>query len=606
MKKISLILIISLLLTLIAGCQGSETQTNEPDVKELLGAVMALFSEEETFSPSVYYSDAEDGSDNFLDPGTMSYYFLGEYDVDIPEMPLINSYAIALNTSFIAFEIDVIKAESTAAAKEMQGLLNKRLSQKTLNRGEILNYDSSQIPVLDGAEILVIGKYAFLIATPDNAAVKNKINEFFSSESAETTSDKAEVSGNDNIADALSHVNNNIGGGSSSAVSDADKTLEASELPELTVTSYSAPDRIVVGGRCEEGAKILVRYEDGKELTFGTDYNSWLCEVEIAGEGITNLSICQIEQGKSESLPITVTAQPRSDVNLSSHGVCQVAVGDNFQGHFYGQIADWCGTNLLTDKQIEGVTSRIKSKVDYLSERGCELVYVIVPNPMTIYPETVPDRYVKSDKDTSRTEQFEKCAVEAGASVVDLAESFNAHRDDEFKIFNKMDSHWTDYGAYFGYYALMEHISEKWPDAKPLEIEGNFEFYTKEVDAGDMMTHLEIQNSLIKEVATFGNFLIDAVDKPNYYVNGRNELNFNPVKDRKTIVNRISDGELPTAMVIRDSFSTNIYPYLNNAFSEVYYQSMWDYKFDKNYIEQTNPDYYIILVAERNINNLLG
>ncbi|MGN1128625.1 MAG: hypothetical protein ACI4T6_06675, partial [Candidatus Flemingiibacterium sp.] len=220
--------------------------------------------------------------------------------------------------------------------------------------------------------------------------------------------------------------------------------------------------------------------------------------------------------------------------------------------------------------------------------------------------ETVPDRYVKSDKDTSRTEQFEKCAVEAGASVVDLTESFNAHRDDEFKIFNKMDSHWTDYGAYFGYYALMEHISEKWPDAKPLEIEGNFEFYTKEVDAGDMMTHLEIQNSLIKEVATFGNFLIDAVDKPNYYVNGRNELNFNPVKDRKTIVNRISDGELPTAMVIRDSFSTNIYPYLNNAFSEVYYQSMWDYKFDKNYIEQTNPDYYIILVAERNINNLLG
>lgn len=605
MKKLLLFLVFVVVMTSLFGCGETDEVTSEPAPIDLLNAAMGLFTDVESYEPSIYFQGAAEDSDNYLDPGTMSYYFLGEYDVEIPEMSLVDDYACALNTSYIAFEIDIFKAKSAAAAKQVEGLLNKRLEIKEKSRGEINNYDPAQLQILDNLEIYTSGKYVFLIATQKNSEAKAKINELFGGDSA--VGDKAEVDETTSaaIVDALSHVNKNLGGGDSSVVS-VPKKVDASDVPELTVTSFSAVDRVVLGGRCSKGAKIVVKYDE-TELTFGTDYNSWLCEVELPSDGVTNLYIYQVEEGKSESLPIVVTAQPKPGVDFGpKHGVCQVAVGDNFQGHFFGQIADWCGINLLSDNQIAGVTSRIKEKVDYLAERDCKLVYVIVPNPMRVYPETVPSRYVKSDKSTSRTEQFEQCAQNAGATVVDLFDILNAHRDDEFKIFNKMDSHWTDYGAYFGYYALMEEISKDWEDTKPLEIDGNFEFYTKEVDAGDMMTHLELKNSLIQEVATFGKFLIPAVDKPDYYYNNRNELDFNPVKNTKTVTNTLSDADLPTAMVIRDSFGTNIYPYLNNAFSEVYYQSMWDYKFNKKYIEQTNPDYYIVLVAERNISNLLG
>ncbi|MBO5899030.1 MAG: pyridoxal-phosphate dependent enzyme, partial [Clostridia bacterium] len=37
--------------------------------------------------------------------------------------------------------------------------------------------------------------------------------------------------------------------------------------------------------------------------------------------------------------------------------------------------------------------------------------------------------------------------LSAGATVIELTEVFEEHRDDEFKLFHKMDSHWTDYGA---------------------------------------------------------------------------------------------------------------------------------------------------------------
>lgn len=610
MKKISILLVLVMVLTNIFACESSQGSSAEPSPLDVVNSAMKLFAADDSYDPSIYYQNAGEGSENYLDSGTMSFYFLGEYDLEIPELALVDDFACALNTSYIAFEIDVFKAKSAASAKEVQGLLNKRLAIKEKSRGEIMNYDSKQLAVLDETEIFVIGKYVFLVATPNNSGVKEVINGFFEVDATDNdlneATSKAEISAqNGEIINAVSKVNSELDGGGMSSVVSAQKKPDASELPTVTVTSFSAANRIILGGTCADGAKIIVQIDEQAQ-TFGTDYGNWLCEIEIPNDGISTLYVYQVEKGKSESLPITITAQSNKSVDLSNHGVCQVAVGNNFQGHFFGQIEDWCGTNLLTDSQIDGVTSRIKSKVDYLSDHDCELIYVIVPNPMTIYPETVPSRYVKSDKSTSRTKQFEECAQNAGATVVDLCDILNEHRDDDFKIFNKLDSHWTDYGAYFGYYALMEHISKTWADATPLEIDGNFEFYKKEVDGGDMLTHLEIQNSLIKEVATFGNFLITPVDKPNYYYKNRNELNFDSVNSTKTVKNNISTGNLPTAMVVRDSFGTNIYPYLNNAFSEVYYQSMWDYKFDKKYIESTNPNYYIVLVAERNIINILG
>ena len=96
------------------------------------------------------------------------------------------------------------------------------------------------------------------------------------------------------------------------------------------------------------------------------------------------------------------------------------------------------------------------------------------------------------------------------------------------------------------------------------------------------------------------------MSNPEIYEPNMTQLTFDRINSTTTIKNTISDADLPTAMIIRDSFSTNIYSFLNNAFAETYWQAMWDYKLDYDYIERTNPDYYIILITERNIDNILG
>lgn len=587
-----------------------DKETAEPSAHELLDVCLALYDFDDMYKPSIYYSDAEEGSDNRIDNGYLSYIFCDEYDVEIKAMPIIDEYALALPTGLSTYEIDVIKAKSAASAGEIKALFENRAAIKAKTRGELENYNAEMLPVLDGCEIYVKGKYVFLLTTDDNSAAKAAIDGLLSVDKAEIGSggsadalDSSSPDGSENITEIASHVNSDLGG---DAFHFGTLSDNPSELPELTFTSHSGENTVVMGGKCVQDAKIHVRTSDNSiDKTFSTDYTDWCVEIEIPS-GITNLLLTQEEPGKGESEQIIVTVQPRPGFSLADQGVCQVAFGDKMQGHFFGQLEDWCGTNILSDNQVEGVQKRIKSKVDYLAGRDCKLVYLIITNPMEIYPETAPERFVRSDKDISRTEQFEKAARAAGATVIDAREILEEHRDDIYKIYNKTDSHWTSYGAYWGYKILMDEIGKDYEAAKPLPIDGNFEFYNKESMSGDMMVHLLLQNSLLHENGTFVKWLTKAVSNPDVYVKGSVQLDFSPVQDTQTVRNRLDPEGKPTAMIVRDSFSTNIYGYVNNSFSEVYWQNMWNYKFDKDYIENTNPDYYIYIVAERNIGNLLG
>lgn len=614
MRKIvhNILALVAIFTIVLVSCTTAcgDKETAEPSAHELLDVCLALYDFGDMYKPSIYYSDAEEGSDNRIDDGYLSYIFCDEYDVEIKAMPLIDEYALALPTGLSTYEIDVIKAKSAASAGEIKALFENRAAIKAKTRGELENYNAEMLPVLDGCEIYVKGKYVFLLTTDDNSAAKAAIDGLLSVDKAEIGSggsadalDSSSPDGSENITEIASHVNSDLGGDAfhSGTLSD-----NPSELPELTFTSHSGENTVVMGGKCVQDAKIHVRTSDNSiDKTFSTDYTDWCVEIEIPS-GITNLLLTQEEPGKGESEQILVTVQPRPGFSLADQGVCQVAFGDKMQGHFFGQLEDWCGTNILSDNQVDGVQKRIKSKVDYLAGRDCKLVYLIITNPMEIYPETAPERFVRSDEDISRTEQFEKAARAAGATVIDAREILEEHRDDIYKIYNKTDSHWTSYGAYWGYKILMDEIGKDYEAAKPLPIDGNFEFYNKESMSGDMMVHLLLQNSLLHENGTFVKWLTKAVSNPDVYVKGSVQLDFSPVQDTQTVRNRLDPEGKPTAMIVRDSFSTNIYGYVNNSFSEVYWQNMWNYKFDKDYIENTNPDYYIYIVAERNIGNLLG
>ena len=65
----------------------------------------------------------------------------------------------------------------------------------------------------------------------------------------------------------------------------------------------------------------------------------------------------------------------------------------------------------------------------------------------------------------------------------------------------------------------------------------------------------------------------------------------------------VNDGNLPTAVMIRDSYSANLFPFICEHFSYLYCQRMWDYELNYDKITEIKPDYVIYVICERNLDN---
>ena len=610
MRKLSLFLAILMILSAFVACSGETAVTANVPAKDLLSAALECYTGDITKDPGIFYSDAEEGSTNALDYGTMGFYFYGEYDYEITQLQYVEEYALAMPSGLYAFEIDIMKAKTAQDVSHVKELLQARFDVREAMRDEMIAYEPDQVSVLDSGEILVMGQYVILIAAGDNAPAKTAITALLGADAAETE-DIADTTAeiireviDDEIVHISSSVNSALVDGIQNMVSSSDPTLEKSALPTMTVSTHGGDDLVIFGGKCTVGAKLHVRGHLHEDQVFGTDDDNWFVEVQIPA-GVSTLTITQEEPGKAESDPIVVTTQPNYALDFERYGAYRSALGDNMQGHYYGQFDDWMGNNILTENQVEGLTERLTSRVEYLAENDCELIYLIVPNPITIYPETAPIRYPKSTADTSRTEQFCAAAKEAGATVIELEELLYAHREDDFKIYNKLDSHWTPYGTYLAYDALRDYLTPAWSALAPVVPGEDIEFYNEVVNGGDIVTAYDLDSALIQENATFVRWLVEAVDSPYTFYEGTNRPYYPPVNEEKTVKNHLAVGkDLPTAMVVRDSFATNMYQYFNQTFGEVYWQGQSDYKFDKKWIEECKPDYYIVLITERNIDSI--
>ena len=89
------------------------------------------------------------------------------------------------------------------------------------------------------------------------------------------------------------------------------------------------------------------------------------------------------------------------------------------------------------------------------------------------------------------------------------------------------------------------------------------------------------------------------------YVSDR-RLTYDPgtVQNQRTI--QTNRPELPSALVMRDSYSSQLYDILAERFDTTWYKSMWDYTFSNNEMKQKKPDYIIYILVERNIDSIFG
>ena len=229
-----------------------------------------------------------------------------------------------------------------------------------------------------------------------------------------------------------------------------------------------------------------------------------------------------------------------------------------------------CGDTLIARVDENQRAEQNLSYVSQLVEKSDIPVYFgLIPTAAEIWRDKLPDgaptmdqlAYIEAGKDT-------------GAIYVDMAGVLADHAGEA--IYYRTDHHWTSLGAYYGYTALMEAMGvtpEPLGEATTVSEDFNGTLYSTSgihwLTPDTMERYVDGEGVTVTvntgtEELTHGLYVeenLEGKDKYTYFMGGNNPLyvikNPNAVSDRKLLV-------------VRDSYSDSLAPFLSQYFSEIH------------------------------------
>ncbi len=383
-----------------------------------------------------------------------------------------------------------------------------------------------------------------------------------------------------------------------------------SDKPDILEYSFLDSNRFILFGTCEDNA--VVEATNGKD-TIKTTADKKCFSISLPKTGSqTTVTITITADGKLASEPVTYTVNYKTPP--SEQGSWSMLWGTNYwtflTKHPGGDLGykDIMRTNALSDAQINAFKTRVNQKVAALKKikSDAELIYIIIPSPATIYTEELPS-YIKPTNGVRRIDQIMAALAETDAKFVNVLDLFEAHKNDDLKMYWKLDTHWNDYGAYLVYNELFEMIDDKFPDASPHKF-SDFNFKEHYYYGGDMTLYLKVPNYVVQEWNTLRvpKFQMHQnITKVQRYVSDKQLTYRDGIIDQKITV-KTDRPELPTMVIYRDSYSAAIFDILADRCDASYWHAMWDYTLNVNEFKNVDADYAVILINERNISSILN
>lgn len=111
-------------------------------------------------------------------------------------------------------------------------------------------------------------------------------------------------------------------------------------------------------------------------------------------------------------------------------------------------LDEYCGLNPWSENQVSQAQENLNQLQRWCDGNKIIFIPLLCPNKHSVYPEFLPDIYVKSKE--NRWDQL----MNADPDLIDLRKIFlNEKNRSSIPLYYKTDTHWNDYGSYF---ALME------------------------------------------------------------------------------------------------------------------------------------------------------
>lgn len=244
--------------------------------------------------------------------------------------------------------------------------------------------------------------------------------------------------------------------------------------------------------------------------------------------------------------------------------------------------------------------------IDTLADNtGVPVRFALIPGAADIWSAKLP----KNAPNDSQKALIDYCYGKTAVDCVDMYSALNDHASEY--IYYRTDHHWTSLGAYYGYAALMKDMglpcralseydrktvsdsfygtaysSSGFSWIKPDNIEtfvdgdaGNVKNYTKGSNAAPATTGLYVQTFLGKK------------DKYSMFLGGVTPL---------IHISTPNDGA-PSLLIIRDSYTDSLAPFLTDNFSDIYIIDMRYYKGSvADYVKENHIDSVLVIYSVSN------
>ena len=270
--------------------------------------------------------------------------------------------------------------------------------------------------------------------------------------------------------------------------------------PVILLSTHINSETVMFIGVCEENSVITVKGEYTDEFTVTPDGGNFLFSVALKNRQPETLSV-SAKAGQKESSG-TVRAEAKFKRGVEDKEIFTTYDSRICQNEI---LNDLYHTNLFKSKELllmQKLAHDRAVKAKKAAGKDVELIYVIVPNPLTVYGDGVPNDMkanIEGDE-TSLTQAVEALSAVENVTVIDLTEIMNSHKDE--KIYYYLDTHWTELGAYYGYAALMNEVAKKFPAAAPHPL-SDYDIKNVTVPYTDMMSYAGIEDMGVTETAPF-------------------------------------------------------------------------------------------------------
>jgi alginate O-acetyltransferase complex protein AlgJ len=260
-----------------------------------------------------------------------------------------------------------------------------------------------------------------------------------------------------------------------------------------------------------------------------------------------------------------------------------------YQGKF--NLADW---------QISKMVKELHERTLKYRKKGIRFYIAFPPMKPEIYPEFLPMDFRRSPKGTVTDKIVNAIKEDTVIQYIDLKKALLKAKTHGW-LYYRTDNHWNMIGAFYGYTEIINRIRKDFPKIKPLG-RADFYFNVEKYIWGNLSNIIGLSKYLddIGYYPVLKNSKSKQLDPSHKKPDWAAQIDYEVVKST-------GDSTLPSMVIIRDSFTDSMMPYLDESFNKnTYIFDLWRYERNEVIIDDLKPDIVMLIIFEPHISHLIG